>query len=114
MIQGPARYSPLRHPEAAQARRNLVLAAMSRDGWISAEQAAAGSTDGVAVTRDTNLDNSLAPYFVDYVNRVAETEFDASGSSQRIYTTIDLELQQLAENALRRQLDRLATVYQKS
>src|SRR6185369_4138702 len=32
MIQSPARYSPLQHPEAAQARRNLVLAAMLENG----------------------------------------------------------------------------------
>ena len=54
----------------------------------------------------SEFDNSLAPYFVDYVNRLAE-----SGTSQRIYTTIDLELQQAAEQALKRQLDRLDAVY---
>ena len=52
-------------------------------------------------------EDSLAPYFVDYVNRTAGSQFDASPASQRIYTTIDLDLQQLAESALRRQLDRL-------
>src|SRR5882672_1053163 len=31
MIQGPTRYSPLRHAEATQARRNIVLEAMARD-----------------------------------------------------------------------------------
>jgi penicillin-binding protein 1B len=34
MIQGPARYSPVRHADAAKERRNTVLAAMQRDGWI--------------------------------------------------------------------------------
>ena len=113
MIQGPARYSPLRHPENAQARRNTVLAAMARDGWISAGQAASASGETVAVAPMGNANNSTAPYFVDYVNRVAESEFDASGESQRIYTTIDLELQQLAEDALKHQLERLDTVYLK-
>ena len=42
----------------------------------------------------------MAPYFVDYVNRLAESQFDTSGNNQRIYTTIDLELQQAAEQAL--------------
>ena len=60
-----------------------------------------------------NANNSMAPYFVDYVNRVAESEFDASGESQRIYTTIDLELQQLAEDALKHQLEQLDNVYLK-
>jgi penicillin-binding protein 1B len=111
MIQGPARYSPLNHQEAAQQRRNLVLVAMARDGWIQAEQAAAISKEPVTVTTASNFDSSLAPYFVDYVNRISESEFDASGASRRIYTTIDLDLQQLAEAALKRQLDRLDAVY---
>ena len=41
MIQGPMRYSPLHHPEISQARRNVVLEAMARDGWIDAAEGAA-------------------------------------------------------------------------
>src|SRR6266511_1139603 len=36
MIQGPARYSPVRQADLAKDRRNTVLAAMQRDGWIDA------------------------------------------------------------------------------
>ena len=35
MIQGPSRYSPERHPDATRARRDAVLAAMVREGWIT-------------------------------------------------------------------------------
>lgn len=108
MIQGPMRFSPTQHAEAAQARRNLVLEAMTRDGWIAMEQAAAISEEPVVVSPSSHSDNSLAPYFVDYVNRAADSQLDVSPASQRIYTTIDLDLQQLAEAAVRRQLDRLA------
>jgi penicillin-binding protein 1B len=107
MIQSPARYSPVRHPEAAQMRRNIVLAAMRESGWITAEQNASASAEPVTVASAPAVDNSLAPYFVDYVNRLAET----SAERQRIYTTIDLELQQAAEQALKKQLDRLDVVY---
>jgi penicillin-binding protein 1B len=108
MIQSPAHYSPLRHPEAAQARRNLVLTAMQESGAITGEQKNAACAEALSVARDVSLDNSLAPYFVDYVNRLA----DVSGE-QRIYTTIDLELQDLAEKALQKQLDRLDSIYAK-
>lgn len=111
MIQGPAHYSPLHHQDAAQARRNIVLAAMVRDGWIDAEQAAATSQEAVPVSPASDSANALAPYFVDYVNRTSDAQFAASPASQRIYTTIDLDLQQLAESALKRQLDRLDVVY---
>ncbi|MFN2514888.1 MAG: transglycosylase domain-containing protein [Pyrinomonadaceae bacterium] len=111
MIQGPSRYSPVRHAEATQARRNTVLDAMVRDGWIGAEQSAAIFKEPVVVSPASNSDHSLAPYFVDYVNRISDSQFDASPTSQRIYTTIDLDLQQLAEAALKRHLDRLDSVY---
>ena len=100
MIQSPARYSPLAHPGAARERRNIVLAAMLENGALTREQKEAASAEAVAVTPNVNPDNSLAPYFVDYVNRVSD-----SSSGRRVYTTIDLDLQAIAEQALRRQLD---------
>ena len=115
MIQGPMRFSPTHHPETAQARRNVVLEAMAHDGWITGEQAAAILKEPVVVAPSSHSDNSLAPYFVDYVNRVVssqgDSQLDASPASQRIYTTIDLDLQQLAEAALGRKLDRLGKIY---
>src|SRR6185503_7509800 len=110
MIQSPAHYSPVRHPDEARARRNIVLAAMQQNGWITAEQSATAVAEPVVVA-PAAVDNSLAPYFVDYVNRLAESQFETSGATQRIYTTIDLELQQAAEAALQRQVDRLDTLY---
>jgi penicillin-binding protein 1B len=111
MIQGPARYSPVRHADAAKERRNTVLAAMQRDGWIDIRQATDAASEPIAISADNKANGALAPYFVDYVNRVAESQFDTSGATQRIYTTIDLELQQWAEQALQHQLDRLAGTY---
>ena len=107
MIQSPAHYSPVLHPEAARNRRNVVLAAMHETGRITREQSAAASAEPIVVAPVAEDDNSLAPYFVDYVNRLAAD----SGTSRRIYTTIDIELQQAAEQALKRQLDRLDAVY---
>ena len=111
MIQGPMRYSPLHHPEISQVRRNVVLEAMARDGWIGAAEGAAIMKDPVVVAPSSPVDNSLAPYFVDYVNRTADSELAASPASQRIYTTIDLDLQQLAETAIKRQLEHLGKVH---
>lgn len=105
MIQSPVRYSPVRHAEAARTRRNVVLAAMQQNGWINHDQFTAASAEPITVAPASGSDNSLAPYFVDYVNRLTESE------NQRVYTTIDLELQQAAETALKRQLDRLDTLY---
>jgi penicillin-binding protein 1B len=102
MLQSPAHYSPLRNPEAAQSRRNVVLAAMQENGAITREQSDAASATPVTVTSQLSIENSLAPYFVDYVQRVADAP-----EGRRVYTTVDLELQDLAEKALRTQLQRL-------
>jgi penicillin-binding protein 1B len=115
MIQSPNRYAPDRHTEAATARRNTVLGAMVRDGAISLEQAATAVKEPLAVVPYADKNGSLAPYFVDYVNRVTESQLtsveEKGERNLRIYTTIDLDLQQLAEASVKRQLERLDKVY---
>ncbi|HEX8845645.1 MAG TPA: PBP1A family penicillin-binding protein [Pyrinomonadaceae bacterium] len=117
MIQSPNRYAPDRHPEAAVARRNIVLGTMLRDRFITREEAQAAAQETVAVAPLNDADGSTAPYFIDYVNRLIEarlgTEVKSDERALRIYTTIDLDLQQFAENALKRQLERLDKIYQK-
>src|SRR6185295_15285603 len=71
MIQSPARYSPVRHVDDARARRNIVLAAMRENGWITVEQNRSASAELVTVAPAPVVEDSLAPYFLDYVNRVA-------------------------------------------
>ncbi|HBB87392.1 MAG TPA: hypothetical protein DC047_07230 [Blastocatellia bacterium] len=109
MVQGPARYSPVHRAEASKMRKTLVLGAMARDGWITKQQADSAATESVALSSLKDV-ASVAPYFVDYVDRMSD-QYDAQPARERIYTTIDLDLQRLAENALRHQLDRLAIAY---
>jgi penicillin-binding protein 1B len=113
MIQSPARYSPVRNSDQAKLRRNTVLEAMRQADFISAEQAGSAANEQLSAAPWQEGANSLAPYFVDYVNRTAESDFETSGFTERIYTTIDLELQQLAEQAVSHQLDRLDSLYSK-
>ncbi|HKS26649.1 MAG TPA: PBP1A family penicillin-binding protein [Pyrinomonadaceae bacterium] len=115
MIQSPSRYSPERHADTAIARRNTVLGTMVRDGAITLEEARAAASEPMNLAPAQEGGTSLAPYFVDYVNRVVESQLAESSSqderSLRVYTTIDPELQQLAETAIRRQLERLDKAY---
>ncbi|MBC7930310.1 MAG: hypothetical protein H7Z38_07035, partial [Rubrivivax sp.] len=57
----------------------------------------------------------VAPYFIDYASRVAASRLSAtepeSEQSLRVYTTLDLELQQIAEDAINQQLARLEKVF---
>ena len=115
MIQSPARYAPDRRPEQSRARRDLVLAAMLGEGMITPEEARAAASEPIRVAPPAQGHGAAAPYFVDYVNRLVEARLQANAAaderSLRVYTTIDLELQQLAEAAIGRQLARLAKLY---
>ncbi len=111
MIQSPGRYAPDRHADAATERRSMVIAAMLRDGVISKEQADAATSEQLAVAPLKDEGDATAPYFIDYVNRVVESKLASSDNPDernlRVYTTIDLDLQQLAEESVERQLERL-------
>jgi penicillin-binding protein 1B len=114
MIQSPGRYAPDRHPEEARTRRNVVLGAMLRDGRVKEEQERAAADEPVRVTPFERTD-ATAPYFIDYANRVVESRLPPSAAEGaqglRVYTTIDTELQQLAEDAVARQTERLEKVF---
>src|SRR6185503_2431903 len=72
MIQSPARYSPMRHSDAALTRRNTVLGTMVRDGHHSRAQAAAAAREPLVLAEFDPATESAAPYFIDYVNRMSE------------------------------------------
>lgn len=111
MIQSPARYAPDRHPEAARARRDTVIAAMANEGFLEAEASLRERAQPVSVAAFDARTNELAPYYVDAVNRAMERVQRGSDPESeqgiRVETTIDPDLQTAAENALRRQLELL-------
>ncbi|WP_419805841.1 PBP1A family penicillin-binding protein [Terriglobus sp.] len=105
--KNPNGYSPIRHPDRALKRRNLVLSEMLKDGKITQEayQQAAGAPLGLHIETPPV---SVAPYFVEEVRRQLEQEYGSDqvhGAGMRVYTTLDLDLQQVAEKAV---LDNLA------
>jgi penicillin-binding protein 1A len=100
--KGAEYYSPVNHPERALRRRNLVLSEMRADGKITREQeqAAAATPLGLHIEPPPN---SLAPYFVEEVRRQLEKEYGAEevhGAGLRVYTTLDLDLQMVANKAI--------------
>ena len=116
MIQSPARYSPTRQNESARSRRNTVLGTMVRDGFITLDQAAAAASEPLTVANFDPARETVAPYFIDYVNRMSRgTGFPNMNQAQdapATITTVDLDLQKLATTAIKRQLDRLDKVYE--
>jgi penicillin-binding protein 1B len=117
MIQSPARYSPIRHNDAARSRRNTVLGTMVRDGFVALDQAANAAKEPLTIADFDPARESSAPYFIDYVNRVVESgpgvpSMDQAQDAPATITTLDLDLQRIASQAIQNQLDHLDKVYQ--
>ena len=106
--KGPESYSPVRFPDRALKRRNLVLDEMLNDHKITAAEAAAAKAAPLGLNLESPA-NTEAPYFVEEVRRQLEREYgtdEVHGAGLRVYTTLDLDLQHAAEKSV---LDGLAT-----
>ena len=100
--KGPEYYSPVRFPDRALKRRNLVLNEMMQDGKISLQQAEAAKAAPLGLHIEP-APNSTAPYFVEEVRRQLEKEYgveEVHGAGLRVYTTLDLDLQSVANKAV--------------
>ena len=102
MINGP-KYSPLLNPEGAIARRNLVLHRMEEEGKITPteEATAVKSRLGLHVQYPRN---DLAPYFFEEIRKYLEATYGTAAVHERglrIYTTLNVHMQQLANQAVR-------------
>ncbi len=100
--KGPEYYSPVRHPDRALKRRNLVLNEMMQDRKITRAQAdaAKGAPLGLHIVPPAN---SEAPYFVEEVRRQLEKQYgveEVHGAGLKVYTTLDLDLQRVANKAV--------------
>jgi 1A family penicillin-binding protein len=111
IIQAPSAYDPLVNLDAALERQQVVLGLMVKQGRISqdqADQAKAEPLHFVAV-RPANA-TLRAPHFVSYVLAQLESRYGTdlvNGGGLVVTTTLDLDLQHQAEEAVRQQLAEL-------
>lgn len=116
--QSPSRYNPFTNPDAARERQRVVLGLMEKDGFITSAER--------ALAEETNLHFTETPYpvraphFVWMVKAQLDAlEFSAAAfMSPRkmnfaaqpgliVRTTLDLNIQQIAEDAVTRQIREL-------
>jgi len=102
LIHGPNRDSPYKYPERALQRRNFVLRRMLEVGFITPVEAerTSGAPLGLA---QQNVEGSQAPFFVDLVKDQLLAQFperDLLSESYRVYTTLNLDLQRAASEAV--------------
>ena len=113
MLKGPNQYDPVRHPQAAMDRRNVVLEQMVRNDVIK-ETEASGLKKKPLGIKFKKLDENLgiAPYFravlskkldewcKTHQNPATERPYDLYRDGLKIYTTIDPKMQLYAEEAV--------------
>jgi 1A family penicillin-binding protein len=112
--KNPNNYSPIRNPERALRRRNIVLRTMVEHKLIRE-----GTYDSLAAlpiaTQTTASGDAPGAYFVEEVRKYLESkygsEFDIYSSELRVFTTLDLELQRSMERAVDQRFRELETTY---
>nr|WP_295466721.1 transglycosylase domain-containing protein [Mesorhizobium sp.] len=103
LLKAPSRLSPARDPKAAEARAQVVLAAMSEEGMIgSKELAFAMSAPATrAASYWTGSENYVADRIMEELpGLVGEIQTDVI-----VDTTVDLTLQKLAEDSIRKLIE---------
>jgi penicillin-binding protein 1B len=103
VYQSPSALSPFNNPGRCKERRNVVLQAMVDAGYVTQDAADRAVHEPlVFVQRALEAE---APYFVDFVGQTLSDRYPglttSTTESVDVYTTLDLHLQRLAQDAVR-------------
>lgn len=103
LLKSPTRYNPLRYFERAKARQRVVLERMTAAGFITPEMASEAEAETL-VFQKRNPAGRPAGYFVDWVLKTLEERYGPQvvyHGGLKVTTSLDLELQMIAEQSLR-------------
>lgn len=102
--QAPSQYDPYTNPDAAQSRRDIVLAEMYEDGNITKGEydtaVATPVTDGLqTLTETSSYDAYLDNYIKEVIEEVSDkTSQDIYSAGLKVYTNVDTDVQQYLWN----------------
>ena len=104
--KAPSRYNPRRNPNLNVQRRNTVLNLLRDNGILTAEETERWKAYPLLLSSRSDF-SGVAEYFVEYVRQQMDARFgsDLYRLGYRIYTTLDLDMQQAAERALEARLE---------
>ncbi|MEM9002025.1 MAG: penicillin-binding protein 1A [Cyanobacteria bacterium P01_F01_bin.86] len=105
LIQAPEEYSPFVDYPLAKQRQATVLGRMRQLGWITEAEETAAKAQPLLVGEVTSFRSSVAPYVTEAVVQELEEIFGQEAvlkGGMRIQTTIDLNMQRMAEETVQR------------
>jgi penicillin-binding protein 1A len=115
IIEGPEKFSPHKNMEGAKQRQASVLSKMVELGMITEASANAARKYPLALSTETpNKYKFVAPYFTTYViNQLIDKygEYTVYNGGLRVYTTLDLNKQRVAENVVSKFLQEEGETY---
>jgi len=121
LLRATSYYNPVRNPENARRRRNVVLQLMADQGYLDPAFVETHSNDPVEATYNSSeIYASFAPYFAEHVRNLLTdwsndpthvlSKHDVYGDGLRVYTTLDSKLQKMAHRAVTEQMNGLQKV----
>lgn len=112
--QQPASLDLHENLDGAKNRQRTVLDLMARHGYITPEEADAVFAQNVVVIEDSGIERPRAPHFTQYVQELVteRLQIDSVGrAGLRITTTLDLPMQELAQQIVTSRVNALRGVY---
>ncbi|MDF3052220.1 MAG: penicillin-binding protein family [Geminicoccaceae bacterium] len=104
--KAPTRYNPRRNPNLNIQRRNTVLNLLRDNGLLNGPETERWKAYPLLLSSHSDY-SGVAEYFVEYVRQQLEARFgrELYTMGYRIYTSLDLDIQQAAERALEARLE---------
>ncbi|MEH6682684.1 MAG: transglycosylase domain-containing protein [Sediminicola sp.] len=125
MLKATYGYNPRVFPENSLSRRNLVLQAMNRNGYLS--EKAKDSLIKIPLKldyREYDSNDGVAPYFREEVRKQLlrwckerneeGADYNVYTSGLKVYTTLNYRMQVLAEEAMLQHMESLQETFEKS
>ncbi len=106
--QAPSEYNPFLNPGAARQRRNEVLSKMAELHYVTPAQAAAAERSPLEIRRGNFYSQKRESFFFEYVRQQLIRRYGRRTVEQgglKVYTTLDLHMQELAHKAIAEVLD---------
>ncbi|MCX7966430.1 MAG: transglycosylase domain-containing protein, partial [Syntrophorhabdaceae bacterium] len=106
LVQAPSRYTPKKNPAQARIRYEYVVGQMYEKGFIDAKKRNEMLKAYINIKEDNGVFTDS--YFKDYIYQYVEGKYGKgifSRKGLKIYATVDLSLQRLAEDAIKRGLN---------
>ncbi len=101
--QAPTDYNPFLNPDGAIERRNLVIDAMARQGYLTEEKAAKLKAAGLGLQRGLRYEQREEQFFFDFVQQELIDRYGLRAVRKgglKVYTTLEPDLQAAAQQAI--------------